>query len=266
MGDWPILSDGGALAEYGGTKTTPPNVDSTQYTQITAGAANVKGAWVQLVASCQNANGIWVTIAQPSLAGNYLIDIGIGAVGSEIVIISDLYYCSQSNARMLGTTRFFPIFIPAGTRIAARCQSPNAAATLYVGVTLLAQGFMPSAVMSRVTTYGANETTSRGINVDGGATAHTKSAWVEISASMANPAKLLNITPGFGNAAHGASAVRYIFDIGIGAVGSEVVIIPDCFTCGFTYYAIPDWLIFPVSIPAATRTSRTDAKQFNYYR
>jgi hypothetical protein len=194
-----------------------------------------------------------VRLHSPSAAGNYMVDIAIGAAGSEIVILSDLYWAPQTNAGPDAPCRFFPISIPAGVRISARCQSPNAAATLYAGVMLLADGFMPSPMQGRVTTYGATEATTRGVNVNAGAVAHTTSAWVQVVASLTNPARMLGIAAGMGNQGHGGNGVRDIFDIGIGGAGSEIVIIPDCLITASLTLSMPDFFIFPVNIPSGTR-------------
>jgi len=61
-----------------------------------------------------------LSIASP---GDHLVDIAVGAVDSEVIIIPDLYHDHDVGER--GTTEFLMDVdnIPSGSRISARCQS-----------------------------------------------------------------------------------------------------------------------------------------------
>lgn len=86
-----------------------------------------KGGWAQIFAALDaDTYGLMILVhnSRTSAANrSYAIDIGIGAAGSETVIIPDLI---GSNAGITNSTGgiwyYFPIFIPAGTRLAARAQ------------------------------------------------------------------------------------------------------------------------------------------------
>lgn len=261
MGDWPLL--GGQRFEQG------PNVDYLGDVNASA-SANTKGAWAELIASTSfPGSGLIVTIGYRNTA-NMLIDIGIGAAASEIVIIGNLL---ASTMMLMGVVKagamFFPIFIPAGTRIAARCQSDS---TSYkncgVAVQIVQGGFVYPSSFSRVLTYGANAATSRGVEVDPGASADTKGAWVEVTAATSDILKALFVRFGDGSSARGALK-QGLLDVGIGAVGSEIVLIPNIFHI-LAYYSAaaygigPDCsILFPVSIPSGTRLAVRASNQEN---
>jgi hypothetical protein len=107
-------------------------------TLTAASSANTKGSWTQLIASTTNpVVGILVLLEVSSLA-TFLIDIGTGASGSEVVLIPDIYASFYStNAAIMSAAIFFPVQVPAGTRIAARCQSGTANSTVYVALSLM---------------------------------------------------------------------------------------------------------------------------------
>lgn len=122
--------------DYGGSGVT------LVYGVVVQGAgANVKGSWVQLVASTTKKTvAIVVSISKASVTAlPFLVDIGIGAAASEAVLIGDLYYYEDTAAYVQGALAGpFLIEVPAGTRIAARCQcSTGSSRSLAVAVTLM---------------------------------------------------------------------------------------------------------------------------------
>lgn len=110
------------------------------------GTANTLSSWVQITASApNNFNALMVAIGngQRSVASNtasWLVDIAIGAAGSEQVIIKQLFAMSMGNTTFFITPNFFgpfPCNIPAGTRIAARAQcNTNGATSRQIDVSL----------------------------------------------------------------------------------------------------------------------------------
>jgi hypothetical protein len=257
VGDWPTLSDGALFADIGTT------LASSAYKYITAGQSNVKGSWIELISSTsQKVDGFWFSMELGGASGCYLIDIGIGAADYEIPILTDLFY-SRNGAQCCS---YFPLPIPAGTRVSARAQYyTTGAAGVNVGILLQSVGFLPSPVLSRCITYGADEATTLGVAVDAGAVAHTKGAWTEIIASTTNPIKMLFAINGMD---HGwGGYYRYLFDIGIGSEDSEIVVVPNrYFKNPNTGHFNPNVFgPFPVNIPAGSRlavrmqASTTDA-------
>jgi hypothetical protein len=246
VGDWPILSDGAILSDVGVV------LASSYYTRVNCGASNTKGNWVQLIASTpRQANGFWLIVGASSGGSDDLIDIGIGPAGSEVVVISNLLFSFQRTSYCI----FVPLMLPAGVRVAARAQTYTSGNYPSVGLILNTPGFLPSSVLSRCTTYGANEADSGGVSVDPGITAHTKGAWTEIVAATTNPIKMLSAINGCASTNHTYN-YQFLFDIGMGAAGSEIVVVPNLY---FYVDADPFKFIpmtfgpFMVNIPAGSR-------------
>ena len=105
--------------------------DSTGVAIDAGGSANTKGAWTELTAS-SSAPTRWMMVQiQHSTNGGlaadttYLLDIGIGAASSEVVLIPDLpVTIDSSGGGVVFSNPWYslPVDIPAGTRISARCQ------------------------------------------------------------------------------------------------------------------------------------------------
>lgn len=127
----------------GKTQTNLTAADRNGATITASGTAHVKGAYSagQLLAStAEDTYGLTISvwgIATATAVTSYLLDIGIGASGSEVDLIQDLDCWGAS----IGTTShsgpktwFFPVFIPKGTRIAARAQSLIVSDTANVAI------------------------------------------------------------------------------------------------------------------------------------
>lgn len=223
-------------------------------------SANVKGVYGQLIASTgQDAFGLLVQV-QGSATGDYLIDLAIGGAGSEQIILSNF-----AHARQVGNTRraglmLIPLFIPSGTRISARCQGSTGGNNCILNITLLpALGAFTLGLLGRATTYGANTGTSGGISIDPGGTINTKGSYVQISASLTNPARWIVLM--IGNQANAARANTannsWTFDVAIGAAGSETIVIPDIILgAGAVESVVVPYLIsLPFALPSGVRVA-----------
>ena len=102
----------------------PLNTGGTVVTPVVGS----KGSWAQVFATLDaDTYGLMICVhnGRTSAANRQtVIDIGIGAAGSEQVVLPDLI---GSNAALLsslgGLWYYFPIHLPAGTRVAVRAQS-----------------------------------------------------------------------------------------------------------------------------------------------
>jgi hypothetical protein len=202
---------------------------STDYgVTVTASATpHAKGTWRELVASTAfDAAGFLFMGARNSTAGdNFLVDLGIGASGSERVLVGDILVGCGGGGRDF--SQFYcPIPIPAASRLSARIQCSAASKTLMLG--LLVLGAVPALWprLARTITYGAVAGTSRGTQLDPGGTANTKGAWTEIAAALTNPVKwLIGCVSRQGDAT--AATAFFRLDIAVGAAGVERVVVPD---------------------------------------
>lgn len=194
-------------------------VNQSSTVTITASSTtHTKGAWSQLVASTSaNASYIVVEVGgNASAATNNagLLDIGIGASGSEVPIIENV----AIGGAAAGVARCVfvfgvPIKIASGTRIAARFQSVVSSKTATVLVSTFDMGdydYAPSAV----DTIGADTATSSGTAMSG-----ASGTWVQITASTANAYKGFVVVPSFSDI--DVANIRIEYTLGSGASGSE---------------------------------------------
>lgn len=135
--------DPGGLTAPGSVQTYGANTADSGLTAVNAGSgtANLDTAWVQLTAST-TAAARWLVVGlghdTTTAAGNrVLLDIGIGAAGAEVEILSDLFVIigggeETTNPRTLA----FPVDIPAGTRIAVRLRAAGVPESIDVAVYL----------------------------------------------------------------------------------------------------------------------------------
>lgn len=228
---------------------------STSATVMTAGTANVKGAYAQIIASTDvDAHFITIYLAAGSAAGTYLVDFAVGAAASERIIINNLI-SQPSHVVQNGYVYQFSIFIPAGTRIAARVQSNVASATMQICCTLGDYAFTGFTTLGVVETYGATTASSQGTVVDPGATANTKGAYVEMVATTGYPIRMLYLA--FGHIGTTTTVTRnWFLDIATGAAASERVIIENVMIQDESTGDMCDPTTlgpFPVSIPAGVR-------------
>jgi len=250
--DWSLIE--GQRFETVGADTAT----STGTTLTSGGTANTKGAYVQLTASTAfDVHGLFVQLSNAGSAfRDYLVDVAVGAAAAETIIAGNLYIGSGDGAQTAdGYGYLLPVSIPAGTRLAARCQSVGLASTISILAVLLGEGFITPPGLGRITTYGANTADSGGTQIDPGGTAHTKGAYSEIVSSTTNPIRWLTIT--IGNMDNDVrTTALWLIDVAIGAAGSEQVLIANLMLNCNTSNDMVSPQIFPplgVNIPAGTR-------------
>jgi len=222
---------------------------------VTASAtANTKGSWAQLVAATPiHASAMVVMIASPSAAGDYLIDIGIGAAQFEAILMPNILYCRR--AADVCAHFCLPIGVPAGARLAARIQSTSGGATVAAAIMLLSHGFPGMAHFGFVQDYGTVLADSGGVSVDPGATLNTKNTWSQLVAATVRPARWLMIS--IGNVGNNVrSNANWLFDVAIGPAGQEHPILANMGLNAFTTPDLVQPLVygpFPVAIPSGSR-------------
>ncbi len=121
------VSFGADTSDSGGTQVDP------------GGTANTKGAWAELTASLTiDAKSLLVMIGNRGNTirndENYLLDIGVGGAGSEVVVVPDLHFIGPGTGDQLHPrAHLVPCNIPAGSRVAARgrCTSTDATDRLF---------------------------------------------------------------------------------------------------------------------------------------
>jgi hypothetical protein len=155
---------------------------------VAGGSANTYGSAVELIASADNLYDSWgieIIIAQTGASGvssETAVDILGGAATEDVLIDSLLGGFAYAGTSM---RYFFPLYIPAGTRIAAKASSAVASNALRVGVYLYGGGNPPFRTGGRVTTYGTKANNSSGQTVVPTASGGAASA-TELSASSSH--------------------------------------------------------------------------------
>jgi hypothetical protein len=193
-----------------------------------------KGAWAQLIAStAKDSYGLLIYVENANLSADtggfrILVDIGTGAAGAESVLIANLLFGDCTYAYHEKYICF--IRIPAGTRIAVRSRG-NAGLnkTGYIQVMIF----------------------EKPISSNQSGAANTKGSYVAFSTSTSRRALWLIF------AVVNASGGKWMFDIAVGASGSEVVIIPNvwAYLSGVSQGVEVQVYQFPVNIPAGSRLS-----------
>lgn len=223
---------------------------SAGFTLALPGASNTFTGWSELAASTPwEAYGFWLQVSANldsagHGAGPVLIDIGIGGSGSEVAIIESLIVVNSTDGS--STNFFIPLRIPAGSRISVQQEIGNSSTNdmIYV-MQLLSASFDGHPAFGSSFTFGANRGTSRGTVVTSG-TAGAKGSWAELTSSLAYDTRELMFVVTNHN------GLRGLLDVGIGAGGSEVVLLPDLHQVGTTGGTEGIWRV-PVSLPAGTR-------------
>lgn len=205
---------------------------STTGTQVLANAtANTLGSWVQIIAStAADCCMLGIHISGFSSNGpNGAVDIGIGAAASEVIILQQLmvsYFDANGAADALF---LIPVNIPAGTRIAARCQVDHASDGVWVDLTLFDGAFTQVDGFAGVDSIGFVAGTTVGTQLDPGAVANTKGAYAQLTASTSRDyAGLFFVFDGLGQITgtiHNTD--NFAIDVAIGGAGSEQIIIPN---------------------------------------
>ncbi len=256
MADWPLIEgqDAEAIGSVGA---------GSDGTTVTSGAANTKGSYVQLIASTAfdiHYISIQLYPVGEATGDALLCDIAVGAASSEYDIIPNLYCESATASFRTPVAQYsFPIFIPAGSRISARCQADAATQAVDINLQGFGFSFMPSAPLtSLIEAMGFDLSDSAGTLVDPGGSANTKGAWSQLVASTAREIRALGLAVGRNAGNQSLSDADFLVDIGVGAAGSERVIIPDWYafsgSSGDTYRS-QGTPAFPVYIPAGSRVA-----------
>jgi hypothetical protein len=222
-----------------------------------AGANGAYGSYVQIVASTgSDTCAILVSLSYNGGANTQFqsaIRIGVGAGGSEVVIINDMLVYAASSS-YVAANYFFPICIPSGTRIAAACYCPGGTDTVYVSVVLFDGSFASIEGYAGVDSIGLSA--AKGTTITCGA-ANTKGSYAQLTASTSRDYMGFIISIDGLNAGLAQTGSDILVDLAIGAGGSEVNIVPN-FTVPIAGTAsgmqgIVPSDIFPINIPSGTR-------------
>ena len=244
-----------ATSNIAATGTTTPG------TSVTTGAtATTKGTPAELITSTPF-DSYWITIlaseyGSAAAAAQGAMDILIGAATEEVLIPNLLFGHAgrYSSAIDVGPKRWdFPLYIPAGQRIAVRAAGARTSTAFRVAVFLYGgNGYPPFRTGSKVTTYGMG-TIPRGTTITPGASGAAGS-FTQITASTTEDH--FAFVPSFQVAT--ATVVNnraFTVEMGIGAATEEVIGLPYLFATDTGECMQGPTNSFPVfaDVPSGTR-------------
>ena len=210
--------------------TVGADTSTTQATSIPdSNTPHTKGSWTELTASlARTCAGFWFNLNN-NVSGpdQLLMDIGVGASGSEQVILSNVYL-KWGGSHDLGEYVYIPLTIPAGTRVTARCQTRQAISTSdpWCEIIFEAKGLICDQGLSTSETFGATTSNTTGVVIDTGATPHAKGAWVQLTSGLGRDARALVLCVAM-DMDNSTLTTRWLIDIAVGASGSEQIILPN---------------------------------------
>ena len=216
-----------------------------------SGTAHVKSAWYEVIASAsRQVDLICIQIIGGNSSIGYnmwkLIDIGIGASGSEIVWVANMLDC-QNGQGATHTEMWLPCNFPAGTRFAVRAQDKGGNTDQ---VQCHIETWTRAGWNTQLTTVGVPETYGANAGTSSGA-ACVEATWSEIvSLTARNHSGFYVLMHPDDSFSHGDAGVT--IDVGIGSAGSEYVVRSMVETTRSGLYPLMCWHV-PVAIPANTR-------------
>lgn len=240
-------------AQFAGTTLTAPV--TPQHTK--------EATYTELIASTAFDTYFVVITFNNSAAGasnsNNLVDLAIGAAGSEEIIIANLLAGFTTNTVTPGGGRsyLFPLFIPSGSRLAATSQSALVSGTVVMQVELLGGPRMPVWAGSQVITYGITTASSRGVLRTPGSSG-AEGAWGEIAAATSQDHEALVLGAQGTNTDTNMTTNGILWDVGIGAAAAEEAIaenLPYMTHSSETTGQQRPWLPIYLPIPSGTRLS-----------
>lgn len=225
-------------------------------TATSSATVNAKGAWVGLGTTGFDYGMVLINAGATTSGADYLVDIGLEhAAGSWTVLIADLRHHSRRAFYCGGAPKLLPIRVPTGTTLGYRTAASTAAASISLQLTGFETGLYGAPGWTRLVPL-FTPATSRGVSIDPGATANTKSGWVELLSSSPIQTDALLVAVGPNGVTTRNSAMGWLIDIGIGASGSERPVLMNLAADAGTYLDVLNqetYGPFPGSIAAGTR-------------
>lgn len=168
------------------------------------------------------------TGAYSAEARDILVTIGIDHAGSTTYTDCEISNLLATNASTLGyggVSYYFPLYIPAGSTIAAKASVNNATVrNITIGIELFGRPTHPELVRagSYVDTFGATPAGSNGTAITSGTS--SEGNWTEVTAgNTTKPYWWWQV--GWGANDSSLTAVNYVMDVAYGTAGAEEIVI-----------------------------------------
>jgi hypothetical protein len=212
------------------------------------------GSWYEVAASIpRDMTSLVLEHGHHAATNDLAFDIAIGASGSEVIVASDFCMRSETAYTVTGIRIEMPLSLPKGERLCIRAHASTSYAVRAMIVPRYGQCFA-TGNLQHCETYGSGA----GVNVIRVYSATgSKGSWTELAASTTRQHFALGVSI-CGLASTAPSTNYFMADVGVGAAGSEVVILKDL---PFEQHATTDMCLpssygaMPVQVPKGERLS-----------
>lgn len=241
------------------SETFGANTGTTRGALVTASAsANTFGAWASLGQTTFTWEMMTVQLVRASFINDYVVDIGIDDGSGNVFVIAPFLRLDGKQGSTNSDNGFgymLPLNIPLGSRLVARASCAQATSrTIDVIVQGFSAGLMGAPGYSKMVALHP-VATSRGLPVDPGGTAHTKTV-VEVNAATSESVAAILLGIGTNADFARAAAASALFSLGLGAAGVEQYHIADIGLGWSTFWDSPMPTVYgpvPWYIPAGSR-------------
>lgn len=246
---------------YESNQTTPSDTPGTSIANPAGGANTKDTTWTTLVASLAfDVAMIGVHFSGSAVSATNtatLIDLGIGAAAAEEIVIPDLLAGWVPAGSTIGGFKsyYFPLYLPAGSRLSARAASVRTTGSVRCAVELWGGPRNPDAwVGQQVIAYGIDAANSRGTAVTAGASS-AEGSWTEITSGTSQDHAAIVAAIGGATATTTMVNGTYLMDVGVGAA-TEAAIFENLRAREDTAEQVcqqQPWLPIYVPVPSGTR-------------
>lgn len=239
------------------TENLGANTGTSQGTTLTAsGTANSKGSYVLLGTTGFTWNHCSLSLEGGSASADFLVDVAIDdGGGNKEIVLADIRMPNRPSANATPITLPLPLHVPSGSPLYARCSASTASATMTATIAGFSTGRGGAPGLQRCLAL-FTPATSRGVQLDPGATANTVSSYVQLTTGVS--ARVLEWFAILGTAGQTTrSTAHWLMDIATGAAGSEEVVLSVAFSVGVSSTTQGPVLIgpYPTDVLASTAWS-----------
>jgi hypothetical protein len=243
MADWQVI-------EASAFASSAPASGDLGILVTSGGSANTYGSYSTLLDPIPfETKGLIVNIGT-GLNYRTHVDLAIGSAGNEVVFVSRLFTANTPN-QFGGGCFLLPIRLPAGARLSARVQSNGTSANLRVSTMCIGGGGAVSEFV-QCEAIGLVAATTDRITIACSHTANTKSTWTELTAATASEIREVLFHHAF---TYTSGTLWYSYDIGLGAAGSEIILLPDVVFLGESGRSGSWFGPIPCRIPEGSRVA-----------
>jgi hypothetical protein len=239
---------------HGRSETLGVTTASSTGTTVTASAStNTFGSWASLGQTTFGYDWVNLYMAQTA-ASDKVIEIGVSSDNSTwYTIAGGLRLAGRKSADIIQSLAL-PLRIRSGAYVAVRVKASSASHVLNVAITGSSVGMKGGTGYSRALAL-YTDASSRGVSVDAGASANTKSSWVQLTASTTASVDSIYVMIGQNADTGRTAAATALLDIGVGASSGEFAMIPNILMRWTTTLDGPQINVGPLPcyIPAGSR-------------